>query len=117
MADTTFVNGTVVEADWLNEINDHVHSDTPISPATTVHDASVIAYTPTGTVAATTVQTAIDEVVSDLASSSGSSLVGFLPSGTGATATTVQAKLRESAGTSLSWTRMVMSRSWTARRT
>jgi hypothetical protein len=51
--------------------------------------------TPAGTIAATTVQGAINEIVSDLAASSGSSLVGYLPSGTGAVARTVQAKERE----------------------
>ena len=64
--------------------------------------ASQIINTPAGTVAATTVQAAINELDSEkvgfttLAASSGSSLVGFLQSGTGAVATTVQTKLRES---------------------
>lgn len=53
-------------------------------------------YTPAGFIAATTVPTAIAEIASDVAASSGSSLVGFLPAGTGAVATTVQTKLRES---------------------
>ena len=57
--------------------------------------ASGVAFTPYSTIAATNVQNAIQEVVSDLAGASGSSLVGFLQSGTGAQATTVQAKLRE----------------------
>lgn len=60
-----------------------------------VPQASEVSYTPTGTVAATTVQGAVSEVVSDLAASSGSSLVGFIHSGTGAVATNVQTKLRE----------------------
>ena len=58
--------------------------------------ASNIANTPSGTIVATTVQGAINEIVSDTAASSGSSLVGFLQSGAGAVATTVQTKLRES---------------------
>ena len=58
--------------------------------------AAAVGYTPTGTLAATNVQSAIAEVVSDLAGSSGASLVGYTPSGTGAVATTVQSKLRES---------------------
>lgn len=63
MSDTTFVSGsTVIQATWLNDINDHVYNNTPISPATTVHPASVIANTPAGTIAATTVQAAIDEL-------------------------------------------------------
>jgi len=57
--------------------------------------ASQIINTPSGTIAATTVQGAVNEIVSDLAASSGSSLVGFLQAGTGATARTTQAKLRD----------------------
>ena len=57
--------------------------------------ASGVAFTPFSTIAATNVQNAIQEVVSDLAASSGSSLVGFLQSGTGAVARTVQAKERD----------------------
>jgi hypothetical protein len=52
-------------------------------------------YTPAGFIAATTVPTAIAEIASDLSASSGSSLVGFLQSGTSATARTTQAKLRD----------------------
>jgi hypothetical protein len=63
---------------------------------TAVGLASNIANVPAGTIVATTVQGAINEIVSDTAASSGSSLVGFLQSGTGAVATTVQTKLRES---------------------
>jgi hypothetical protein len=58
--------------------------------------AGLVGFTPTGTIAATTVQGAIAEIGADLSASSGSSLVGYLPSGTGAVATTVQSKLRES---------------------
>ena len=63
---------------------------------TALGQASNIANTPAGTIAATTVQGAINEIVSDSAASTGSSLVGFLQSGTGAVASTVQTKLRES---------------------
>ena len=58
-------------------------------------DATSIVNTPSGTIAATTVQGAINEIVSDLAASGGAASVGFLPSGTGAVATTVQGKLQE----------------------
>jgi hypothetical protein len=58
--------------------------------------ASNVQFTPVGALTATNVQAAIAEVVTDLALSSGSSTVGFLQAGTGAVATTVQAKLRES---------------------
>src|SRR5215475_330546 len=58
MADTKFVNNPAVS-----------------------QDASTIGYTPTGTVSATNVQAAIDEVVSDLANTSdpanGAALVGY----------------------------------------
>lgn len=52
-------------------------------------------FTPTGFVSATTVPTAVTEIVTDLAASSGASLVNFLQSGSGAVARTVQSKLRE----------------------
>ena len=51
-----------------------------------------MAFTPYSTISATNVQNAIQEVVSDLSASSGSSLVGFLQSGTSAVARTVQSK-------------------------
>jgi hypothetical protein len=54
-----------------------------------------ISFAPTGAIASTNVQSAISEVVTDLALSSGSSTIGYLPAGTGAVATTIQAKLRE----------------------
>jgi parallel beta-helix repeat protein len=58
-------------------------------------------YTPSGGISATTIPTAIAELDSEaaksaaLAASSGSSLIGHISSGTGATARTVQSKLRE----------------------
>lgn len=57
--------------------------------------AALIGNTPSGTISATTVQGAINEIVSDLAASSGSSLVGFLQTGTGAQPRTAQSKMRE----------------------
>jgi hypothetical protein len=63
--------------------------------------ASEISFVPTGGIAATNVQDALAEVDSEkiaftrLDDNDGSSLVGFLQSGTSAVATTVQAKLRE----------------------
>ena len=57
--------------------------------------AAQILNTPAGTIAATNVQGAINEIVSDLAASSGSSLVGFLQSGTNAVVRTAQSKMRE----------------------
>jgi hypothetical protein len=57
--------------------------------------AANVVNVPSGTIAATNVQSAINEIVTDLSASSGSSLVGFLQSGTGAFARTVQAKERD----------------------
>jgi hypothetical protein len=57
--------------------------------------ASNVQFTPVGSLVATNVQSAIAEVVTDLALSSGSSTVGYTQGGTGAVATTVQAKLRQ----------------------
>jgi hypothetical protein len=66
------------------------------------HDqASEISFAPTGAISSTNVQDAIAELDSEkvslsaLAASSGSSLVGHIASGTGATARTLQAKLRD----------------------
>lgn len=79
MADTTFTDYvTPVPATWLNEVNDHVHSSTPVSPATTVHPASVIANTPSGTVAATDVQAAINELDNEKAAISGQVFTGAI---------------------------------------
>jgi hypothetical protein len=61
-----------------------------------VNGAQSIVNAPTGTIAAVTVQAAINEIVSDQAGSGGAALVGYLPSGTGAVARTVQGRLRES---------------------
>jgi len=58
--------------------------------------ASNVGFVPVGSITSTNVQSAIAEINSDLASSSGSSLIGYTPAGTGAVATTVQTKLRES---------------------
>jgi hypothetical protein len=52
-------------------------------------------FTPTGFVSATTLPTAVTEIVTDLSASSGSSLVNHITTGTGATVRTVQAKLRD----------------------
>ena len=57
--------------------------------------AAQVEVTPYSWIAATNVQAALNEIVDDLGASSGSSRIGFLQSGTGAVATTVQAKLRQ----------------------
>jgi hypothetical protein len=79
--------------DYVNELPASITGST---------GASNVGFTPYSTIAATNVQDAIEEVLDELASSiaslaasNGSSLVGFIQSGTGAVARTVQAKLRE----------------------
>lgn len=58
MASTTFVDGqTVIEADWLNDVNDVVYN-----PAAAIIPASSIINTPAGNIAATDVQTALNEL-------------------------------------------------------
>ncbi len=63
--------------------------------------AGAVANTPSGGVTELEVQGAINGLetrkaaLADLAASSGASLVGFMPAGTGAVVTTVQSKLRE----------------------
>jgi hypothetical protein len=57
--------------------------------------AGWVGNTPAGTIAATTVQGAINEIVSDLAAAGGSSLVGFLQAGSGAVVRTAQSKMRD----------------------
>jgi len=64
-------------------------------PADSLTSATAVSFTPFGTIVATNVQNAVQEVVADLAGSTGSSLVGFLQSGTSAQARTVQAKERD----------------------
>jgi hypothetical protein len=110
MADTEFTaKVTKVLASWLNDVNQACYraigkdGGVPVSPAevrnnlglTAQGGAALIGNTPTGTIASTTVQGAINEVVSDLAASSGASLIGLAQSGIGASTRTVQAKLRE----------------------
>jgi hypothetical protein len=60
--------------------------------------ANNVGYTPHNWIAATNVQSALNEVADDISATdgvSGSNLVGYKPAGTGAVATTVQAKLRQ----------------------
>ena len=68
MASITFANGTIIPASWLNDVNTATYSSVP----------ALLSYKTT------------------LQSSAGAANVGYLPSGTGAVATTVQTKLRES---------------------
>lgn len=77
MADTTFVSGTVIASTWLNDINDAVYSGIGaggVAPTTAAAVRTNLGYP----------------------ASTGSSLLGHVSAGTGAVATTVQTKLRES---------------------
>lgn len=88
MADTNFTDYvTPVPAAWLNDINDHVYNNTPISPATTVHPASVITNTPAGNIVATTVQAAIDELDTEKIATAAIGTSVPSPTGTGASGT------------------------------
>jgi len=85
-AATTFVSYiTKITAAWLNAINGHVYTDTPVDARTGVHAASTIINTPAGNIAATDVQTALDELDTEktnaatLAASGGAGVVGFTP--------------------------------------
>lgn len=111
MSNTTFIDKqTVIQAPWAQDVNDAVYKaigDGSLNPPTTpaqvrtnlglpaAGGAALIGNTPAGTIASTTVQGAINEIVSDLAASSGSSLVGFIQAGTGAVARLEQDKGRE----------------------
>ena len=67
MSDTTFVNRSLplIDAEWLNEVNDHVHHDTLADGRTHLHDAEKLSYTQAGTGASTTsVQSKLRESVS-----------------------------------------------------
>ncbi|CAB4126780.1 Pectate lyase superfamily protein [uncultured Caudovirales phage] len=61
----------------------------------TAAGASLIVNTPSGTISSTTVQGAINEIVTDLSANTGSTLVGYTQGGTGAVTRTAQAKMRE----------------------
>lgn len=56
MADTTFVKGTIITEDWLNDVNDLVYGGGGFIAA------SSITNTPAGNIAATNVQAAINEL-------------------------------------------------------
>lgn len=67
MADTTFINGTVIEPAWLNEINDATYTTIPA------------------------IQTSIANISSTSSTALGDALVGVKRTATGATATTQHA--------------------------
>ena len=55
MATTNFTTGTVIAADWLNDVDEHIYGASG-------HDASEVVVTPAGTIAATDVQAALEEL-------------------------------------------------------
>jgi hypothetical protein len=58
LATTTFVDGeTVIQADWLNDVNEAIYN-----PTAAVIPATAIVNTPAGNIAATNVQAALDEL-------------------------------------------------------
>lgn len=67
----------------------------PVSAVTASVDAENVTFTPTGTIASTDVQAALTEINTDLAASTGSSLVGYTQGGTGAVTSDVETKLQE----------------------
>jgi parallel beta-helix repeat protein len=67
MTSTVFTSGTVIESPWLNDVNAATYTTVPSNTAS----------------------------IATLNSSTGSANVGYTPAGTGAVATTVQAKLRQ----------------------
>lgn len=70
-------NITPVDAASLNDFNNHVYNSTPISPATTVHPASVLANAPTGLIIETTVQGALNGLESRKAKLGGDTTISF----------------------------------------
>jgi hypothetical protein len=70
------------------------YDNIPGTPSVT-QTASNIGLTPYGWIAATNVQDGFEEVVDNLGAASGSSRIGFNPSGAGAVPSTGQAKLRQ----------------------
>lgn len=98
MTDTTYIDYTepAVNAEWLNEVNDHVWHDTPVA-GTTVHAANKIEVTPFDDISATDVQAALNEINDKIPPINpiDASEVSYVPNGTGAVTSNVQNKLRE----------------------
>lgn len=65
MASTLFDTGTVITADWLNDVDEAVYN-----PSSIVLSANSIINVPAGNIAATDVQTALNELDTDKATSS-----------------------------------------------
>lgn len=102
MADTTYIDYVqpAVNAEWLNEVNDHVWHDTPVN-GVTLHSASVIKVVPSGGLSSENVQDTLEELdtkkvaFSQLNDDTGSSLIGFKQNNINADIRTVEHKLQE----------------------
>lgn len=105
MAGTTFIAGTVITHDWLNDVNNFVYNNTPVSPSIAVSAASLISTVPAGGITSIDVQSALNQLDTLKASKAspvftgpvtaasftgaGTSLTGTAASLTAGTATTV----------------------------
>ncbi|CAB4132813.1 Pectate lyase superfamily protein [uncultured Caudovirales phage] len=74
MTSTVFSSGTVITAPWLNDVNTSTYTTVPSNTANIAVNTAAIAV---------------------LNSATGAANVGYTPAGTGAVATNVQAKLRQ----------------------
>jgi len=81
MATTNFQTGTLIESTWLNDVDNAVYVDVP---QIAVNTAAIAVNT--GAIAAH---------IADTIEAHASTAIGYVPSGTGAIATTVQEKLRQ----------------------
>ena len=71
MATTDFIDQTtVIEADWANDVDEHVYDQTA-----DLHDAANITNTPSGNLTATDVQSALNELQTELDGIGGGALV------------------------------------------
>lgn len=96
--DTLFVSGTTITSGWLNGANDHVNDKEadPHPQYTTVTEAGVIADASVATHVALSDPHTQYPLNTELAASTGSSLIGFTQAGVGPVARTLQAKVRDS---------------------
>lgn len=76
MADTTFVSGTVITKEWLNDVNDLVYG---IQDPSTGKGASLVSIDSTGTFNATNVEEALRELQVELARAKGYNILQDIP--------------------------------------
>lgn len=93
-----FISGAGLRDRWIYDIllEDPADSPSPTYAALAAPGgAALVGFAATGGIAATTVQAAIEEVVTDLAASGGAGLVGYVGDGAGSALLDVEGKLRE----------------------